>query len=222
MEKRIVNFERGIHIGLAGNIGAGKTTFVRISSGHYDWEAKYEDADERNPYLDDFYIDKSRWSFNLQIFFLSRRLRQIINIRKGCKTVIQDRTIYEDVMIFAYNLYKMGFMTQRDYENYCDLFELMTERIQPPDLLIYLRAKTDTLMNQIQKRGRKNELSIDRFYIDKLNERYNHWIGGYSGKLIIIDVEDGNFEDDKNYQKIIFAKIDNAILELESVISNLS
>lgn len=193
-----------MHIAVAGNIGSGKTTLTTKLAKHYGWEAHYEDADT-NPYLNDFYEDMQRWSFNLQIFFVNSRFHQIQEIRKGSKTVIQDRTIYEDAYIFAPNLHAMGLMTTRDYENYVSLFRLMSQFIQAPDLLIYLRGSVPTLVKQIQKRGRDYEESIRLDYLKRLNDRYESWISTYEeGKLLIVDVDDNNFEDsDEDLGKVI-------------------
>lgn len=182
-----------MHIALAGNIGAGKTTLTELLAKHYGWLPHYEDVDE-NPYLTDFYNDMQRWSFNLQIFFLNSRFRQIIEIRNMGQTVVQDRTIYEDAEIFAPNLHAMGLMSTRDFDNYRSLFDLMISFIKPPDLLIYLRASIPTLVSQIEKRGREYENSIRIDYLRQLNERYEKWIRGYSlGKLLIINVGDIDF-----------------------------
>lgn len=184
-----------MHIAIAGNIGSGKTTLASKLEKHYDWEAHYEDADE-NPYLNDFYEDMQRWSFNLQVYFLRSRFQQIIDIRKSGKNVIQDRTIYEDAYIFAPNLHAMGLMTTRDFQNYTELFKLISSFIQPPDLLIYLRASIPTLVNQIQKRGREYENNIRLDYLKRLNERYEAWISTYEeGKLLIVDVDNNNFSE---------------------------
>lgn len=178
-----------MHIAVAGNIGAGKTTLTRLLAKHFGWEANYEDL-ETNPYLHSFYEDMQRWSFNLQIYFLNSRFRQIIKIRQSGKTVIQDRTIYEDAYIFAPNLHEMNLMTTRDFENYSSVFELMSSFIKAPDLLIYLRSSVSNLVEQIQKRGREYEASIRIDYLKKLNERYETWIDKYDyGKLLIIDVD---------------------------------
>ena len=183
-----------MHIAIAGNIGSGKTTLTRLLSKHFGWEAHYEDVDT-NPYLNSFYEDMQRWSFNLQVYFLNSRFRQIIQIRQGGKTIIQDRTIYEDAYIFAPNLHAMNLMSSRDFENYSSLFELMSSFIQPPDLLIYLRSSVPNLVNQIQKRGREYEESIRLDYLKLLNERYEGWINKYSlAKLLIIDVDNIDFE----------------------------
>jgi len=200
-----------MHIAIAGNIGSGKTTLAGLLSKHYNWQAHYEDVDD-NPYLNDFYEDMQRWSFNLQVYFLNSRLNQILKIRKSGNTVIQDRTIYEDAYIFAPNLHSMGLMSTRDFENYFTLFNLMTSLIQPPDLLIYLRATVPTLVNQIQKRGREYENSIRLDYLKRLNERYEAWIGTYNlGKLLIIDVDNLNFTEVKEDLSSIISKIDAEI-----------
>lgn len=198
---------QGKLIAVAGNIGSGKTTLTRLLAKHYKWKPHFEDADE-NPYLNDFYEDMQRWSFNLQVSFLNSRLQQIQQIRKNNKTVIQDRTIYEDGYIFASNLHSMGLMTTRDYENYMSLFATMLEFVLPPDILIYLRATVPTLVKQIQKRGRPYEESIRLDYLRRLNERYEAWIDTYEhetkGKLIIIDVDDNNFsEKQEDLDKVI-------------------
>ncbi|MBP6978849.1 MAG: deoxynucleoside kinase [Bacteroidales bacterium] len=184
-----------MHIAIAGNIGSGKTTLTSLLAKHFGWEPHYEDV-ETNPYLHSFYEDMQRWSFNLQIYFLNSRFRQIIRIRKSGKDVIQDRTIYEDAYIFAPNLHEMNLMTTRDYQNYRDLFELMSSFIQPPDLMIYLRASVPTLVKQIQKRGREYEAAIRLDYLKRLNERYEAWIAQYDiGKYLIFDVDNINFAD---------------------------
>jgi deoxyadenosine/deoxycytidine kinase len=182
-----------MHIAIAGNIGSGKTTLTGILAKHFKWEPHYEDV-ETNPYLNSFYEDMQRWSFNLQIYFLNSRFRQIVQIRESGKTIIQDRTIYEDAHIFAPNLHTMGLMTSRDFDNYKSLFDLMATFIKPPDLLIYLRAEVPTLVRQIQKRGRDYENSIRIDYLTRLNERYEAWISAYEiGKLLIVDVDDKDF-----------------------------
>jgi deoxyadenosine/deoxycytidine kinase len=185
----------GMHIAIAGNIGSGKTTLSGLLAKHFGWQPHYEDVDT-NPYLPSFYEDMQRWSFNLQIYFLNSRFRQIVNIRKSGKNVVQDRTIYEDAYIFAPNLHTMNLMTTRDFENYQSLFELMSTFIQPPDLLIYLRADVPTLVRNIQKRGREYEASIRLDYLKSLNDRYENWINNYTaGKLLIFDVDNINFQD---------------------------
>ncbi|MDZ7738890.1 MAG: deoxynucleoside kinase [Bacteroidales bacterium] len=197
-----------MHIAIAGNIGSGKTTLAGLLSKHYGWEAHYEDVDE-NPYLNDFYDDMQRWSFNLQIYFLNSRFSQIIEIKKMEKTIIQDRTIYEDAYIFAPNLHSMGLMSTRDFENYFTLFNLMSSLIEPPDLLLYLRASVPTLVNQIQKRGRAYENSIRIDYLKRLNERYEAWIESYKlGKVLIIEADAYDFPDNTDHLRQIIDKID--------------
>ncbi len=200
-----------MHIAIAGNIGSGKTTLTRLLSKHFGWEAHYEDV-ETNPYLSNFYEDMQRWSFNLQVYFLNSRFRQIIKIRQSGKTVVQDRTIYEDAYIFAPNLHSMNLMTTRDFENYSSLFELMNSFIKPPDLLIYLRSSIPNLVNQIQKRGREYEESIRLDYLKRLNERYEAWVEKYNnGKLLIIDVDDTDMEEKPEDLGIIIDRINAEI-----------
>ena len=182
-----------MHIAVAGNIGAGKTTLTKLLAKHYKWEAQLEDVVD-NPYLDDFYNQMERWSFNLQVYFLNSRFRQVLQIRKSGKDIIQDRTIYEDAHIFAPNLHAMGLMTNRDFENYKSLFDLMESLVQGPDVLIYLRSSIPNLVSQIHKRGRDYENSISIDYLSRLNERYEAWIHSYGkGKLLIIDVDNLDF-----------------------------
>lgn len=200
-----------MHIAIAGNIGAGKTTLSELLAKHYKWTPHYEDVDE-NPYLNDFYNDMQRWSFNLQIYFLNSRFQQIIDIRNSGKTVIQDRTIYEDAEIFAPNLHSMGLMSTRDFNNYKTLFDLMVSLIQPPDLLIYLRASIPTLVNQIQKRGREYENSIRLDYLKQLNDRYESWIKVYKmGKLLVINVDDLDFTTSPEDLSSVIDRIDAQI-----------
>jgi len=196
-----------MHIAIAGNIGSGKTTLTSLLAKHYKWEPHYEDVDD-NPYLNDFYQDMQRWSFNLQIYFLNSRFNQILDIRKSGKEVIQDRTIYEDAYIFAPNLHSMGLMTTRDFENYFTLFNLISSLIEPPDLLIYLRASIPTLVNQIQKRGRKYENSIRLDYLKRLNERYEAWAESYNlGRLLIVDADNYNFPENPEDLSTVIDKI---------------
>ena len=186
-----------MHIAIAGNIGAGKTTLTQLLAKHYKWEAQLEDVVD-NPYLDDFYNQMERWSFNLQVYFLNSRFRQVLQIRKSGKDIIQDRTIYEDANIFAPNLHAMGLMTNRDFENYSSLFNLMESLVEAPDLLIYLRSSIPNLVSQIHKRGRDYENSISIDYLSRLNERYEAWIHGYKkGRLLVIDVDDLDFVENK-------------------------
>ena len=196
-----------MHIAVAENIGSGKTTLTSRLSKHFNWKAHYEDVDTK-PYLNNFYEDMQRWSFNLQVCFLNSRFRQVVDIRKSGKDVIQDRTIYEDAYIFAPNLHSMGLMSSRDFENYSSLFELMASFLQAPDLLVYLRASVPTLVNQIQKRGRDYENSIRLDYLKRLNERYEAWISTYnSGKLLIVDVDNINFSENPEDLGMIIDKV---------------
>ncbi len=189
-EKKIIK-----HIAIAGNIGAGKTTLCTQLGKQFGWDVHYEST-ENNPYLSDFYNDMQRWSFNLQIFFLNNRYQQVLKILQGNKTVIQDRTIYEDAYIFAPNLHDMGLMASRDFENYFSLFKTMSSQIQPPDLLIYLKAGIPTLVDHIQSRGRDYEGSMSLDYLKRLNERYDNWIETYDeGKLLVIHADDIDFKN---------------------------
>ena len=200
-----------MHIAIAGNIGSGKTTLTDLLAKHYKWEAHFEEVIS-NPYLNDFYNHMERWSFNLQVYFLNTRFRQVLNIREGSKTVIQDRTIYEDAHIFAPNLHAMGLMTNRDYENYKSLFDLMQSFVPGPDLLIYLRSSIQNLVAQIHKRGRDYENSISIDYLSRLNERYEAWIHNYDkGNLLIIDVDNLDFVANPEDLGNIINKIDAQI-----------
>ena len=192
-----------MHIAIAGNIGSGKTTLTRLLSKHFGWKPHFEEVDN-NPYLESFYEDMKRWSFNLQIYFLNSRFRQVMDIRKSGDDIIQDRTIYEDAYIFAANLYDMGLMETRDYENYQALFELMSSFLQAPDLLIYLRASVPTLVRQIQKRNRDYEQSIRLDYLKALNKRYENWIANYNkGKLLIIESDNIDLEKPEDLSLVI-------------------
>ena len=176
-----------MHIAIVGNIGAGKTTLTGLMARQLGYEPQYETV-EHNPYLEDFYSDMKRWSFNLQIFFLNSRFQHMLQLQKEKKDIIQDRTIYEDAYIFAENLHDMGLMSTRDFENYSGIFESVLQFIAPPDLLIYLRASVPTLVNNIQLRGRDYEAAIRLDYLSKLNDKYEKWIGSYKGgKLLILD-----------------------------------
>jgi len=200
-----------MHIAVAGNIGSGKTTLTELLAKQYGWEAHFEDVDE-NPYLNDFYEDMQRWSFNLQVYFLKSRFTQIMDIRKSGKNIIQDRTIYEDAQIFAPNLYDMSLMSERDFNNYCKLFKLMSSMIQAPDLLIYLRSSVPTLVNQIQKRGREYEESIRLDYLKNLNNRYENWIKEYTnGKLLIVDADNIDFLKNPNDLNSIMDQVEAQI-----------
>ncbi|WP_405199639.1 deoxynucleoside kinase [Christiangramia sp. LLG6405-1] len=200
-----------MHVAIAGNIGAGKTTLTRLLAKHYNWEPQFEDVLE-NPYLEDFYNKMERWSFNLQIYFLNSRFRQILQIRESGQKIIQDRTIYEDAYIFAPNLHAMGLMTNRDFENYKSLFDLMESVVQGPDLLIYLRSSIPNLVKQIHSRGRDYENSISIDYLSRLNERYEAWVHGYNkGNLLIIDVDNINFVDNPEDLGDIINRIDGQL-----------
>ena len=197
-----------MHIAIAGNIGSGKTSLTELLAHHYGWQPHFEEVDD-NPYLEDFYEDMTRWAFSLQIFFLKSRLASVQQIRESGKDVIQDRTIYEDAYIFAPNLFDMGLMSRRDYETYLSLFELMSSFVQPPDLLIYLRASVPTLVEQIQKRGRSYENNIRLDYLKRLNERYEAWIERYNkGKLLIINTNDIDFIRNKADLSSVIDKVE--------------
>lgn len=203
-----------MHIAIAGNIGAGKTSLTELIAKHYNWEAHYEDVID-NPYLDDFYNHMERWSFNLQIYFLKSRFQQLLSFKKNKKTIIQDRTIYEDAYIFAPNLNAMGLMNQRDFRNYQELFTLMESLIEGPDLLIYLRSSIPNLVNKIHKRGRDYENSISIDYLSRLNERYEAWISTYDkSKMIIIDVDGIDFVENEDDFNTIIAKIDQGLSKI--------
>lgn len=204
----------GKHIAIAGNIGSGKTTLTQHLAKHYQWDVLLEELDD-NPYINDFYNDMQRWSFNLQVYFLNMRFNQIQELRSHEKTVIQDRTIYEDAYIFAPNLHSMSLMSTRDFENYFSLFHSMEQFIKAPDLLIYLKASVPKLVNQIQKRGREYEESIRLDYLKKLNERYESWISTYNkGKLLIIDIEENNFPDEPEDLGKIIRRVDAELFGL--------
>lgn len=202
------------HIAIAGNIGAGKTTLTSQLAKHFGWEAHYEDV-ENNPYLYDFYQDMPRWAFNLQIYFLNNRFKQILEIQQGEKTVIQDRTIYEDAQIFAPNLHAMGLMSSRDFQNYSEIFNTLTSLIAPPDLLIYLRASIPALVNQIQKRGREYEDNLRLDYLRRLNEYYEGWISKYKhGKLLVIDIENCNFAENNEHLGDVITRVNTELFGL--------
>ena len=198
------------HIAIAGNIGAGKTTLTHLLSKHYGWEMQLEDMDD-NPYISDFYEDMQRWSFNLQGYFLNTRWKHVQDIRKGEKTVVQDRTIYEDAYIFAPNLHSMGLMSTRDFENYSRIFENISTQIAQPDLLIYLRASIPKLVDQIQMRGRDYEDAIRLDYLKRLNERYEAWIGDYKGQLLIFNVDDMDFQENPEDLSQIIAQVESTL-----------
>jgi len=200
-----------MHIAIAGNIGAGKTTLTNLLAKQYNWTPQFEDV-EHNPYLDDFYNDMEKWAFNLQIYFLGSRFNQVKEIRESGKDIIQDRTIYEDAHIFASNLNDMGLLSTRDYNNYLRVFNLMTSFVEAPDLLIYLKASIPTLVKQIQKRGRDYENSISIDYLSRLNEKYDKWTSNYKeGKILVIDVDELDFVESKEDLGYIFNRIDAEI-----------
>ena len=199
-----------MHVAIAGNIGSGKTTLTKMLAAHYGWTPRFEPVDF-NPYLADYYEDMERWSFNLQIYFLNKRFKDILDINKSDKVIIQDRTIYEDARIFARNLHDMGLMSTRDFENYTDLFDLMMSLVGLPDLLIYLKSSIPNLVAQIQKRGREYEKGIRIDYLTGLNERYDAWIAGYKGNLLVVDADNVKFanrpEDFEKVTDMIDAKL---------------
>ncbi|MDX1672003.1 MAG: deoxynucleoside kinase [Balneolaceae bacterium] len=196
MSEQNANTDRIKFIAIAGNIGAGKSSLTGLLAKHFDWDAFYESVDD-NPYLADFYDDMRRWSFNLQIYFLSSRFRHQKEMLEKSTSFVQDRTIYEDVEIFAKNLHDMGLMSDRDFKNYQALFREMTHYLRPPDLLIYLRAQVPTLVRQIQQRGREYENTIRIEYLERLNRLYEEWIGEYSHEKLIIDTDDLDFVEEK-------------------------
>lgn len=200
-----------MHVAIAGNIGAGKTTLTKLLAKNFNWTPQYEDVDQ-NPYLDDFYNDMEKWAFNLQIYFLGSRFGQIKQIRESGLNIIQDRTIHEDAYIFASNLHDMGLLMTRDYENYLKVFNLMNSFVQAPDLLIYLRASISTLVRQIQMRGREYESSISIEYLSRLNEKYEEWIKTYNeGKILIIDVDNLDFVNNPEDLSFIYDRVDAEI-----------
>lgn len=183
-----------MHIAIAGNIGSGKTTLTKLLAKRYGWTPRFEPVDN-NPYLDDFYHDMNRWSFNLQVYFLNKRFKEVVEISQSDENIIQDRTIFEDAKIFAPNLHDQGYMSDRDFENYSDLFDLMMSLVKLPQLMIYIRSSIPTLVKHIEKRGRSFEKSIRIDYLTGLQQRYEDWIKNYKGELIIIDGDKLSFED---------------------------
>ena len=196
-----------MHIAIAGNIGSGKTTLTKMLAKRYGWIPRFEPVDN-NPYLADFYADMKRWSFNLQIYFLNKRFKEVVEISKSKETIIQDRTIFEDARIFAPNLHGQGMMSDRDFQNYTDLFDLMMSLVKLPDLMIYIRSTIPNLVAQIQKRGRDYEQTIQLDYLQGLNNRYEEWIAGYKGNLIIVDGDRCKFGDDHEAFKQVTDMID--------------
>lgn len=208
------NGTKPLHIAIAGNIGSGKTTLTSLLAKNYGWEAHYETAND-NPYIDDFYKNMKGWSFNLQIYFLNSRMSQIMKIRESGKTVIQDRTLYEDAYIFATNLHEMDLMSTRDFDNYFSLFQLCSELIQPPDLTIYLRASVPNLVKRIQSRSRDYENNISLMYLQKLNYRYETWIQSFTeGKYLIIDTDKIDFIENQEDLSKVINKIDAELFGL--------
>ncbi len=202
-----------MHIAIAGNIGSGKTTLTKLLAARYGWTPRIEPVDN-NPYLEDFYHDMNRWSFNLQVYFLNKRFKEVVEISKSTDTIIQDRTIYEDACIFAPNLHDQGYMSDRDFKNYTDLFNLMMSLVKKPQLMIYIRSSIPTLVKHIEKRGRDYEKSIRIDYLTGLQKRYDDWLSTYDGELITIDGDKINFEDSKEDFRKITDMIDASLYGL--------
>lgn len=203
-----------MHIAVSGNIGSGKTTLVKKLATHYGWQAEFESVEE-NPYLVDFYDNMRKWSFHLQVYFLHSRFNQVRRIQNSPNSTIQDRTIYEDAHIFAANLYETKLISSRDYKNYLELYQSMEKFVNPPDLLVYLKADIPKLVDQIEKRGRQYERTIQISYLKSLNDHYQKWIAGYrQGKLLVIDVNEMNFVDNTDHFSEIVGKIDREIFGL--------
>lgn len=202
-----------MHIAIAGNIGSGKTTLTKLLAARYGWTPRFEPVDN-NPYLEDFYHDMNRWSFNLQVYFLNKRFKEVVEISKSTDTIIQDRTIYEDACIFAPNLHDQGYMSDRDFNNYTDLFNLMMSLVKKPQLMIYIRSSIPTLVKHIEKRGRDYEKSIRIDYLTGLQKRYDDWLSTYDGELITIDGDKINFEDSKEDFRKITDMIDASLYGL--------
>ncbi len=202
-----------MHIAIAGNIGSGKTILTKLLAARYGWTPRFEPVDN-NPYLEDFYHDMNRWSFNLQVYFLNKRFKEVVEISKSTDTIIQDRTIYEDACIFAPNLHDQGYMSDRDFKNYTDLFNLMMSLVKKPQLMIYIRSSIPTLVKHIEKRGRDYEKSIRIDYLTGLQKRYDDWLSTYDGELITIDGDKINFEDSKEDFRKITDMIDASLYGL--------
>lgn len=202
-----------MHIGIAGNIGCGKTTLTRMLSQHYGWTPKYESV-TYNPYLEDYYKDIERWSYNLETYFLAQRFQDLLDISKSDEVIIQDRTIMEGVHIFVANNKAMGNLSDRDYETYMQLFNLMMSLVREPDLLIYLKSSVPHLVSQIQKRGRDYEKSISIEYLNNLNERYDEWIGSYKGQVLVLECDELDFENRPEDFSLITDKIDAQLFGL--------
>ena len=206
-----------MHIAIAGNIGCGKTTLTKLLADHYGWEPRYESV-ENNPYLEDFYADMERWSFNLQIYFLTQRFKDVVKISRTDDVIVQDRTIFEDARIFAPNLHAQGLMSDRDFNNYCDLFELMMSLVKLPDLMIYIRSSVSTLVGQIQKRGREYEQTMRLDYLQGLERRYEEWIESYPGLLMIIDGDNCKFGDRPEDFNQVTKRIDGLLYGLFPIV----
>ena len=202
-----------MHISILGYIGSGKTTLTKLLAARYGWTPRFEPVDN-NPYLEDFYHDMNRWSFNLQVYFLNKRFKEVVEISKSTDTIIQDRTIYEDACIFAPNLHDQGYMSDRDFKNYTDLFNLMMSLVKKPQLMIYIRSSIPTLVKHIEKRGRDYEKSIRIDYLTGLQKRYDDWLSTYDGELITIDGDKINFEDSKEDFRKITDMIDASLYGL--------
>ena len=202
-----------MHIAIAGNIGCGKTTLTKMLASRYNWTPRFEPVDN-NPYLEDYYQDMSRWSFHLQVYFLAKRFKEVVEISKSDEVIIQDRTIFEDACIFAPNLHDMGLMSDRDYANYSDLFSTMISLVRLPDLMIYIRSSVSNLVQQIQKRGRSYEQSMRMDYLKGLNDRYEEWVAGYKGHLIIVDGDNWKFEQEPDDFQRITDQIDSRLFGL--------
>ena len=202
-----------MHIAIAGNIGCGKTTLTKMLASRYNWTPRFEPVDN-NPYLEDYYQDMSRWSFHLQVYFLAKRFKEVVEISKSDEVIIQDRTIFEDACIFAPNLHDMGLMSDRDYANYSDLFSTMISLVRLPDLMIYIRSSVSNLVQQIQKRGRSYEQSMRMDYLKGLNDRYEEWVAGYKGHLIIVDGDNWKFEQEPEDFHRIPDQIDSRLFGL--------
>ncbi len=206
-----------MHIAIAGNIGSGKTTLTCMLAKHYGWEPRLESVSD-NPYLEDFYADMERWAFNLQIYFLNRRFKDVVEISRTDKVIVQDRTIFEDARIFAPNLHDQGKMSDRDFDNYCDLFDLMMSLVKLPDLMIYIRSSVSTLVAQIQKRGREYEQSMRLDYLQGLERRYEQWIETYPGQLMIIDGDNCKFGDNPEHFSQVTKRIDGLLYGLFPIV----
>ena len=202
-----------MHIAIAGNIGCGKTTLTKMLASRYNWTPRFEPVDN-NPYLEDYYQDMSRWSFHLQVYFLAKRFKEVVEISKSDEVIIQDRTIFEDACIFAPNLHDMGLMSDRDYANYSDLFSTMISLVRLPDLMIYIRSSVSNLVQQIQKRGRSYEQSMRMDYLKGLNDRYEEWVAGYKGQLIIVEGDNWKFEQEPEDFQRMTDQIDSRLFGL--------